>query len=485
MKTENRKVRLGLISTRRGSFSLELAEKAHRQAVAAMQAAGVEVVAPADGQTASGCVENRREAEVCADLFRKEEVDGIVIGAMNFGDEQAAAWTVRKADLNVPILIFAAQEEVPLRVGEHRRDSFCGLLSIAEALRQIGVEYTVARRPVCCPADDSFKEDVDWFARICRVVKGVRNARYGQIGARPDAFWTCRFDEKQLQRLGPTTVTLDLSEVFAGAKAMDENDPDLLELITGINEYADTSLVSSEAVLRSARLELFLRRWKEENAIDGLAIQCWTSMQRNYGVCACTTMSRLANEGTPCACEADIIGTLSLHACQLASDSPAALADWNNLHNEDDELVNLWHCGVFPKSFAREQPVLREHAVLASLGIAPPENAEGIVHLVVKPGPVTLSRVTQDPSGLWKALVAEGTIEDNSAQTTGSYGWCRIKNLQHLYRDVLLSHFPHHVAMSQANVGNVLWEVFGNYLGFQIYNVSQETPGVYTPRLPF
>ena len=82
-------------------------------------------------------------------------------------------------------------------------------------------------------------------------------------------------------------------------------------------------------------------------------------------------------------------------------------------------------------------------------------------------------------------LIAEGNIEDNPAETIGSYGWCRIEHLQHLYRNVLLKNFPHHVALTQGNHGNVLWEAFGNYLEFETYNATQQNPGVYTPALPF
>ena len=39
--------------------------------------------------------------------------------------------------------------------------------------------------------------------------------------------------------------------------------------------------------------------------------------------------------------------------------------------------------------------------------------------------------------------------------------------------------------MTQAEVGNVLWEVFGNYLGFQVYHGKQTTPGAYQPAQPF
>jgi L-fucose isomerase-like protein len=485
MSFEQTKTTLGFIPANRGAFSSELAAKMRGQTIEVMEKAGIEVVVPDTEQTKVGCVESRQEAELCAELFRQNQVDGIVIGAMNFGDEQAAAWVVRQARLDVPVLIFGGHEEETLAMDTDRRDAFCGLLSIGEALRQIGLPYSVARRPICFPVEESFLEDLDWFVRVCRVVGGVRNARYGQLGTRPDAFWTCRFDEKQLQRLGPTTVVLDLSEVIAGATAIDDSDAEFKQIIEQIGQYADTSDVLQSTVVRSAKLELFLRRWREENGVDAMAIQCWTSIQNNFGVCSCTTMSRLGDEGVPCACEADILGTLSMHACMLAAGSPAALADWNNLHNEDDELANLWHCGVFPKSFAKGQPRIAPHTILVRREGAPRDQGEGVVEFVSEPSPVTLCRVTQDSDGLWKAVVAEGNIEDNPAQTFGAYGWCRIPNLQRLYRNVLLQHFPHHVAMSQSHVGNVLWEALGKYLGMGIYHATQPTPGLYTPELPF
>lgn len=479
------KLAIGFIPANRGFFSAELAAKMRQETIDAISRLGVDVIVPGPNDTKVGCVENRQEAETCAELFRRNNVQGILISAVNFGDEQAVAWTVRRAGLDVPILIVGCQEEETLTPTTSRRDAFCGLLSIGEALRQIGAKYSVAERPICFPTDPSFAESVDWFVRVSRVVGGIRNARYGQVGARPDAFWTCRFDEKQLQRLGVTTVVIDLSEVFAGAEALADDDADVREILDQINQYADASALQPASLLKSAKLELFLRRWREENGLDAMAVQCWTSIQANYGVCSCTTMSRLGEEGVPCACEVDVLGTLSMHAAMLAAGSPAGLADWNNLHNEDDELANVWHCGVLPRSFAKGRPKLGVQEIIASSGAARYEDSEGTVEFVIKPSPLTLCRVTQDADGAWKAVFAEGRIEDNPAETFGAYGWCRIPNLQRLYRDVLLRHFPHHVAITQSHVGNVLWEAFGNYLGMDVYHSAQETPGLYTSRLPF
>ena len=89
-------ITLGFIPANRGFFSAELAASMRQQTIDAMQKLGIKVIAPSAEQTKVGCVENRKEAEICADLFRRNNVQGIVIGAVNFGDEQAAAWTVRK-----------------------------------------------------------------------------------------------------------------------------------------------------------------------------------------------------------------------------------------------------------------------------------------------------------------------------------------------------------------------------------------------------
>jgi L-fucose isomerase-like protein len=478
-------MKLGFVPANRGMFNERLAQRMRTQTIDNLVKQGIDVVVPSTELTRQGCVESREDAEKCGKLFREQEVEGIVIGAVNFGDEQAAASTVRRAGLDVPVLIFGCQEDERLRVGMARRDSFCGLLSIGEALRQVGIKYSVGQRPICFPSDAAFASDVNWFSRVCRVVGGLKRARYGQIGARPDDFWTCRFDEKQLQRLGPTTVTLDLSEVIGGAAKIQDGDPEIKLLLADIADYADTSAIAKESLFKMAKLELFLRRWAKEQALDAFAIQCWTSIQNNYGVCSCTTMSRLGDARMPAACESDILGTLSMHASMLAADQPAALADWNNLHDADDDLVNVWHCGVFPKSFAKTQPKLNVHGMMVDSGSVQAKDADGIVSFVVRESPLTLTRITQSAEGEWKAALAEGRIEDNDAATNGSYGWCRIAQLQSFYRDVLLRHFPHHVAITQANVGNVLWEAFGNYLGFDVYHPGQVQPGHYQSALPF
>ncbi len=56
------------------------------------------------------------------------------------------------------------------------------------------------------------------------MVRGLRSARLGAIGARPAAFKTVRYSEKLLERSGISVETIDLSEIFGRAAKLQTND---------------------------------------------------------------------------------------------------------------------------------------------------------------------------------------------------------------------------------------------------------------------
>ncbi|MBP6964934.1 MAG: L-fucose/L-arabinose isomerase family protein [Armatimonadetes bacterium] len=480
----NEKLTIGFVPANRRYFSTELASKMRGETLAMMEALGIEAVVPDETIGEAGCVKNQDEGKKCGELFRKVGVDGILVGAMNFGDEQACVSAVLGANANVPVMIFGCQEEAPLQLGAPRRDSFCGLLSIAEAFRQTGVKYTIADKPICFPHEESFHADLDRFARVCRVLRGIRGMRIGQIGTRPEAFWTCRYDEKMLQQIGVTVAPKDLSELLATIARLSDDDPKVQEKLLSLQTETDASAVSHEILVRIARFECGLEEMIRTFEMDAVAIQCWNSLQLNYGIVACGVLARMGERGVPVACEADVLGALSMQALRLAADSPAALLDWNNLHNDDPELVNLWHCGVYPPSFGKEKPKLMPQGIMSKhIGA---EISTGAMELTVKPSPATLCRAAQGlPGEGWKVFIGEGAFEDNEATTFGGLGWCRIPGLPQIYREILLDGFTHHIAVTQAHVGNVLYEVFGNYLGMAVYHGGQATPGVYRRALPF
>ena len=460
------RIKIGFVPASRGVFSQKLAAQSRAETIKAMRTAGIDPVAPNEDMTPLGLVESFDDAAAAAALFRRENVRGVVIGAVNFGNEIPAALAAIDGAGGNPIFIFGCTEEGELTYTGDRRDALCGLLSIATALRRRLVKYTFPKTANCSPKDPAFVEELKNFAAVCRVCSGVRGSVYGQIGPRPIEFETCAFDELSLLRkFGIRTVPVPLSEVFNKAKSLD-NKSAIGETVASIKSTLDVNGVPDYVLDRLARLEVVLTEYVEAHGFAAMAMQCWPSVQDDYGVSSCTVAARL-NElrGIPVACEADIHGALSMHILALATGGTPVLMDWNNRHYKEKNVFSAWHCGVFPASVCKNGCAVRPNAILTNVKGAPDE-VTGCLDGQMKPGPVTLARVTETPDGKWKLLIAEGEIVDAPGTPPGGNAWVRVADFDKLYR-ALLRDFPHHGGLIHGHAGKVLAGA-AEFLGLEV-----------------
>ena len=129
---------------------------------------------------------------------------------------------------------------------------------------------------------------------ICRVVKGLRSARLGAIGTRPSDFNTTRYSEKLLQANGMSVVTVDFSEILGVAQRLSDDDRKVKEKLDQIQSYARHDGVPSASMVRMSKLGVAISDWMAANDLTASALQCWTSLQKNYGVNVCTLMSMMS-----------------------------------------------------------------------------------------------------------------------------------------------------------------------------------------------
>ena len=88
----------------------------------------------------------------------------------------------------------------------------------------MGFPFTLTDLHTVHPLTPAFRQDLERFLGVCRIVNGLRSARLGAIGARPGAFNTVRYSEKLLQAYGMSVQTLDLSEVLGWVQRLPEDD---------------------------------------------------------------------------------------------------------------------------------------------------------------------------------------------------------------------------------------------------------------------
>jgi L-fucose isomerase-like protein len=466
-----RPITLGVIFGNRGFFPKHLISKARPIIQQVLAEAGINAIMLDENDTAYGAVESLSEAQTCAALFRQhaDQIDGVLVTLPNFGDERAVANTLRFAGLNVPVLIHAFPDDAGSMTLADRRDSFCGKMSVCNNLRQYGIPFSLTRLHTVDPQSASFKRDLHKFIAVCRVVRGLRKARLGAMGARPTAFNTVRYSEKLLERSGISVETLDLSEAFGRAARIADDDPRLDAKREAVNRYANTQGVPDESINRMTKLGVVIDEWTLTNDLDATAVQCWTSMEEFYGVVPCTVMSMASNTLMPSACETDIAGTLAMLALSLGSYKPSALLDWNNNYGEDPDKGVVFHCSNLPKDvFVDEIPTMTYQEIIAgTVGIP---NTFGAIYGRIKESPFTYLRIsTDDLEGKMKAYVGEGAFTNDPIDTFGGFGVARVPRFQELLQYICEEGYEHHVSATQALVADALYESMTRYMGWSVY----------------
>jgi L-fucose isomerase-like protein len=461
---------MGILIGNRDFFPDVLISEGRRDILAVCAEMGIEPVLLDESDSKGGAIETFADARKCADLFKqhREKIDGLIVVLPNFGDEKGIADTIKMAGLDVPVLVQAYPDDLDSLTPALRRDAFCGKVSVCNNLYQYNLKYTLTEQHTVRPTHPNFKAELLKFIGVCRTVKGLRNARLGAIGARPGAFNTTRYSEKLLQAFGMSVTTIDLSEVFGKAAKLADDAAAVKDKLEVIKGYVPTAGVPAPAIVRQAKLGVVIDDWMRANALDATAIQCWTSLQQNFGVNVCTLMSWMSDKMMPSACEVDITGVVSMYALQLASAQPAALVDWNNNYADDPDKCVLFHCGNWAKSFYPTNVTMANAPILGStLGV---ENTYGALDGAVSAGPMSYARVTTDDKhGTIKTYVGDGDFTDDPLMTFGSRAVVHVPQLQSLLRHICRNGFEHHTAMTMGYTAEILQEVFENYMGWAVH----------------
>jgi L-fucose isomerase-like protein len=383
----------------------------------------------------------------------------LILCPLDFGDERSAAKIAEK--LGVPVLLYATKEPPALEGPAMARvsDSYCGNLSMASALYRRKIPFHYAG--IFFPDEPEFAAAVEDFARAVSVVKGLKNARLGQVGVRPNAFETVGYDEVALiQKFGQNVIYANLSDITEVADALDDDDPRVQNVIANVRGSVAEITVSDRYLLNAAKLEVALREFASANKLSGLAVQCWSSIQRLMGISVCAVYGRLTDSAIPTACETDMLGLASMVATYRAAmgEYPPHFIDWTIQHRENPNWLLAWHCGNAPVSLAQTaaEVALRSRRDMAGAVPAPEEDPmAGLYQFRIKPGKVTFCRLAEYDNQ-WKMLIAAGDIVPSDETLAGTWSWVQVSDHAKLYRTLIEEGFIHHASMIHGDLSSAL-----------------------------
>ena len=386
-----------------------------------------------------------------------------------FIDENGAITALR--DANVPILMQAYPDEINKMDFAHRRDAFCGKFSITDVFSQYHVPFTVLKPHVVHPLSKEFKENLDEFAAICRVVNGMKRFTIGCLGARTTAFKTVRFDEVALEKYGITVESFDMSEFFRFVDELKDNDLKVIAKIERLKNYTDFSNVPNERIITLAKVSCVIDKYIEQYHLDAITLRCWNEMETYYRVCPCVLLSELNDRGIVASCEIDLCSAITMRAMSLASLKPTACLDWNNNYGTDLNKVVLFHCGPVAQSLMKEKGIVTEHKMFNKTD---PGSGWGCNEGRIAPFKMTFANCkTEDGKLVAYTSTGEFTNDEIEKSFFGCGGVAKIDNLQDKLIKLARNGFKHHTTVGVGNLKSVLDEAFNTYLHYDLVDIDK------------
>lgn len=343
---------------------------------------------------------------------------GVLLLQVTFTDASMTV-EIARAFPGLPLALWAFPE--PRAGGRLRLNSYCGLNLAAHALGRAeiphgwlfsapdapdlagSIEAALTSMALPAPTTRPARADAAPQASVAAIDAALRNRRIGLVGEHPAGFDTCRYDDARVAGLlgGGGVTPLPLGDLFERARAADAGTT-AHDLAEARRAYTGTEAVDQGQLEKSLRLLEGLRGLKAAHGLDAFAVRCWPETFTDYGCAICGPMGILTEAGTPCACEADVMGAVTTLLVNAASGQTGWLVDIVDMDAASDTGV-FWHCGSAPLS-------MRDPECPARAQIHSNRKMPLLAEFTLKPGRITMARLTQARNGLALAIGAGEVI---------------------------------------------------------------------------
>jgi len=415
-----------LVGLARPGFDAETGLRLYTESVAAVEKLGYTVIRP------DGLVIDPDEAGRLAAGYRGAAADGLILQCATFVDGRFI--TRIAAELDLPILIWALPE--PEIGGWLRLNSLTGANLASSLLARLGRRFSYVYG---FPSDEKLAQKLGRWLAAAHTARMLRESVIAEVGNPPPGFYTSAVDALALMhKTGIRLTQIDLQAVFRkAAEVPAERYNPVIEadraVVKGLNQ------LQPDHVVKSAQFALALRDILGETKPAAVGIRCWPEFFNEYGAAACSTLSRLIEEGIPAACEADTLGAATMLIQFYLTGQPTFLADMVHVDRERNTCT-FWHCGVGALSLASERtgPIA---------GVHPNRKFGFALNNALKSGQVTIARLGQGSEG-FRMLVLRGEALDTPNRFWGTSVEVRMEGpVQDVLDTVICNGFEHHFSL--------------------------------------
>ena len=383
--------------------------------------------------------------------LKKINLDKILVLQITFTD--AVIISKLSKDFKIPILIWSVPE--PRLGGRLRLNSFCGLNLASHSLsitkKSFSWIYNDPQKIDDKDLNKFLKNNKNLIKLTAKIKKKnvsndvkiiqtkVNSFNITKIGNHPDGFETCSYDPELLsKRFGININEIGLNILFDKSKKIE------IQKMNEAKKNLKNSIVNLENLNKketdlSIKLKLALDNVQKEYNTDGFAIRCWPEMFTEYGAAICAPAAMMGENNIPCACEADVYGSLTQLILQEISKSSVFLTDIVDVDVTDNTAV-VWHCGQAPISMAPKNS--KPKATIHTNRKKPL-----LFEFPLKPGKITMMRISKSFNE-HKMVISTGEMLKRKMAFTGTSGVVKFEKSAEIFLNNLInSGLEHHMAL--------------------------------------
>lgn len=446
-----------VIATARPTFVIEEAKARAAGARALLTELGAEVTGPAELLMTPDDVANARP-------FVAERPDVVIHLCASFSDASPALELY--ASLDRPVVLWAFREPGP--VGDRLwLNSLCGANLYGHALARIGRDVRLVygdadepgvRDALAALLAGTYPELPDLRqsvgsradqAEVRAALSQLAGATIGVIGDPPPGFTPSEYDPEIVGRVfGLSCDLISIPETFDRVDAVPT---DVVEAELGALrvDRPTVNALKPEEVAQHAAITSALRDWQRAGGLSAIAVRCWPEFPTQRQVCPCSSLSRLADEGTATGCERDVYGAVTMLLMEALGSGTTYLVDTVDL-DADRNVVRVWHCGSAATALAAD-PAQATQSVHCNRRL-------GVVgDFPLKTGPVILARLTEDNSGAsasgLRLLIAGGESLPGPNRFQGNTADVRLElDAASFVHGLVAGGFPHHTVLAWSDI---------------------------------
>lgn len=390
--------RLALAAFGRATFDLAAARAVLAESAAALAALPVEVVATSALLTDPGTAAEFADRAVALDA------DLMVCQFTTFVDDR---FVMAASPENGPPVALWALREAPGVGARLALNSLTGANLAGSRLARAGRAFRFAFGN---PDEPALCSRLTAVARAAAAARRLRRLTVLVVGEAPAGFTFA-------QAAGDAIIRqLPLAALFARAASVPEEEYAPLRTLAR-ERVVGVDALPPEQVTKFAQALAVVRAEVARTGAAAVAVRCWPEFFTEYGAAACSLVSALNDTGIAAACEADILGAISMDLLTALTGGPAYLGDLAALQAAPEAAI-FWHCGA--GAFGLAHP-----ATGAVAGRHPNRQLGFTLEFGLRPGRITLARLGTIGGSL-RLLIGGGEALDAPQRflgTTATVRW--------------------------------------------------------------